>query len=94
MCLIIANKGFEARRKQMSQWCNQDERSGARCNTPFSQHKNFLINNQSIHNLNGMPHFLKILNEINNNLFFKTSQNTSQRNSIQNLNNFGTKAPT
>ena len=30
MCLIIANKSFEARRKQMSQWCNQDERSGAR----------------------------------------------------------------
>jgi hypothetical protein len=30
VCLIIANKGFEARRKQMSQWYNQDERSGAR----------------------------------------------------------------
>jgi len=55
----------------MSQWCNQDERSGARCNTPFSQHKNFLINNQSIHNLNGMPHFLKILNGIINNLFIQ-----------------------
>jgi len=43
----------------------------------------FSNNNQSKSTLNGMLHFLKIINEINNNLFFKTSQNTSQRNLIQ-----------
>jgi len=44
------------------------------CNTPFSQHKNFSNNNQSTNNLNGMLHFSKITNGINNNLSFKISQ--------------------
>ena len=58
---IVKNKVVEAAKKVV-------------CNTPFSQHKNFSNNNQSIHNLNGMLHFSKIRNGINNNLSFKISQ--------------------
>ena len=39
------------------------------CNTPFSQHRIFINANQSFH-INRVPHLLKIIIEINNNLSF------------------------